>query len=147
MTILQIQVLAKFNRMLLPAAMSCLLATGAQASSCITAGRMDAGKWAPQFQSVRLLDEAGKSLPVKTKSELARVRSVELTEPTLLSVCAGDQPLTRGDETPAPKGPVPAAKPGRFSVAGVGFPKLQVGGELVELKVTVAPDQIVMVTR
>jgi hypothetical protein len=32
-------------------------------------------------------------------------------------------------------------------VAGVGFPKLQVGGELVELKVTVAPDQIVMMTR
>jgi hypothetical protein len=96
---------------------------------------------------VRLLDEAGKPLPVKSKSELARVRSVELTEPTLLSVCAGDQPLARGDETPALKGPVPAAKPGRLSVAGVGFPKLQVGGELVELKVTVAPDQIVMMTR
>ena len=147
MTTLHIQPLAKFKRILLPAAMSCLLAMGAQASSCITAGRMDAGRWAPQFQSVRLLDEAGKSLPVKSKSELARVRSVELTEPTLLSVCAGDQPPTRGDEAPVPKGPVPAAKPGRFSVAGVGFPKLQVGGELVELKVTVASDQIVMVTR
>lgn len=147
MTTLPIQPMAKFNRMLWPVALSCFLATAAQASSCITAGRMDAGRWAPQFQSVRLLDEAGKLLSVKNKSELARVRSVELTEPTLLSVCTGDQPLTRGDDVPAPKGPVPAAKPGRLSVAGVTFPKLQVGGELVELKVTVAPDQVVMLTR
>lgn len=147
MTTFPIQPMAKLNRMLLPVALSCLLATAAHASSCITAGRMDAGRWAPQFQSVRLLDEAGKLLPVKNKSELARVRAVELTEPTLLSVCAGDQPLTRGDAVPAPKGPVPAAKPGRFSVAGMTFPKLQVGGELVELEVRVAPDQVVMLTR
>jgi hypothetical protein len=32
-------------------------------------------------------------------------------------------------------------------VVGLGFPKLQTGGELVELEVTIAADQIVMITR
>jgi len=32
-------------------------------------------------------------------------------------------------------------------VVGVGFPQLQIGGELVELKVQVTPEQIVMVPR
>ena len=42
---------------------------------------------------------------------------------------------------------IPAAKPGRHNVIGIGFPKLQIGGELVELKVQVNTDQIVMITR
>lgn len=147
MTSFPIPSVAKSNLIFLPAVLSCLLATGVQASTCVIAGRMDAGVWAPQFQSLRLLDESGRLLPVKNKAELARVRQVELTEPTLLSVCDGDQSLTRGDPTPVSKGPVPAAKPGRLAVTGVGFPKLQVGGELVELKVTVSSDQIVMMTR
>jgi len=34
------------------------------------------------------------------------------------------------------KGAVPVAKPGRFNVVGLGFPVLQTGGELVELKLS-----------
>ena len=67
----------------------CFLSIGVQASTCITAGRMDNAVWAPQFQSVRLLDEAGRILPVKNKAELTQVRAVELTEAVLLSVCDG----------------------------------------------------------
>jgi hypothetical protein len=124
---------------------ACLLSIGVQASSCIIAGRMDNAVWAPQFQSVRLLDDAGRTLKVKNKSELTQVRSVELMEPALLSVCDGNKALARGEGVQS-KGPVPAAKPGRFNVAGLGFPKLQ-SGELVEFEVTIAADQIVMITR
>jgi len=118
---------------------------GVQASSCITAGRMDNAVWAPQFQSVRLLDDAGRIVPVKNKSELTQVRAVELTQAALLSVCDGNKALARGEGVQS-KGPVPAAKPGRFNVAGLGFPKLQ-NGELVEFELTIAADQIVMITR
>ena len=124
---------------------ACLLPICVQASTCITAGRMDNSVWAPQFQSVRLLDDAGRILPVKNKSELTQVRAVELTEATLLSVCDGNKAVARGEGAQV-KGPVPAAKPGRFSVAGLGFPKLQ-NGELVEFEVTISADQIVMITR
>lgn len=123
----------------------CLLSIGVQASSCITAGRMDNAVWAPQFQSVRLLDDAGRILPVKNKSELTQVRAVELTEVALLSVCDGNKAVAQGEGVQT-KGPVPAAKPGRFNVAGLGFPKLQ-NGELVEFEVTIGADQIVMITR
>jgi hypothetical protein len=34
---------------------------------------MDNSVWAPQFQTVRILDEAGRILPVKNKSELTQV--------------------------------------------------------------------------
>lgn len=128
------------------AALACLLSNGVQASTCITAGRMDAAGWAPQFQAVRLLDGAGRILPVKSKSDLTQVRAVELTEAALLSVCDGNKALIRGDGVVS-KGPVPAAKPGRFRVAGLGFPKLQTGGELVELEISVPADQVVMITR
>lgn len=123
----------------------CLLSMGVQASSCITAGRMDNAVWAPQFQSVRLLDDAGRIVPVKNKSELTQVRVVELTQAALLSVCDSNKALVRGEGVQS-KGPVPAAKPGRFNVAGLGFPKLQ-NGELVEFELTIAADQIVMITR
>lgn len=117
-------------------------------ATCLTAGRLDAdGRWAPQFRSVRLLDEAGRALATRSKADLARVRAVDLTETALLSRCEGDQPLVRGDETPATKAPVPAATPGRLAVSAVGFPKLQTGGTLVELKVSVPTDRVVMVTR
>ena len=117
-------------------------------STCITAGRMSAdGNWSPQFQSVRLLDDAGRRLSVKLKSELTLVRGVELTEPALLSGCEGDRALTRGNDVVTEKLPAPAAKAGRLNVISVGFPKLQIGGELVELKVQVNADQIVMITR
>jgi hypothetical protein len=132
--------------LLFTAALTCLLSNGVQASTCITAGRMDAAGWAPQFQTVRLLDGVGRILPVRNKSELNQVRAVELTEAALLSVCDGNKALTRGDDA-ASKGPVPAAKPGRFNVAGLGFPKLQTGGELVELEISAPADQVVMMTR
>lgn len=124
---------------------ACLLSIGVQASSCITAGRMDNSVWAPQFQSVRLLDDAGRILTVKNKSELTQVRAVELTEVALLSVCDGNKAIAGGEGVQF-KRPVPAAKPGRFSVVGMGFPKLQ-NSELVEFEVTIAADQIVMITR
>ena len=124
---------------------ACLLPIGVQASTCITAGRMDNSVWAPQFLSVRLLDGAGRIVPVKNKSELTQVRAVDLTEAALLSVCDGNKAVARGDGVQV-KGPVPAAKPGRFNVAGLSFPKLQ-NGELVEFEITIAADQIVMITR
>jgi len=74
-----------------------LQSANASDASCITAGRFNAdGKWSPQFQSVKLLDDTGRSLSVKLKSELALVRGVELLEPALLSGCEGDRALTRG---------------------------------------------------
>ena len=124
---------------------ACFFSIGVQASTCITAGRMDNSVWAPQFQSVRLLDDAGRILPVKNKSELTQVRAVELTEAALLSICDGVKAVVQGEGVQK-KGAVPAAKPGRFTVAGLGFPKLQ-NGELVEFEVTIAADQIVMITR
>lgn len=124
---------------------ACLLSIGVQASTCITAGRMDNSVWAPQFLSVRLLDDAGRSLPVKNKSELTQVRAVELTEAALLSVCDGNKAVAQGEGVQS-KGPVPAAKPGRFNVAGLSFPKLQ-NGELVEFELTIAADQVVVITR
>jgi hypothetical protein len=124
---------------------ACLLPIGVQASTCITAGRMDNSVWAPQFQSVRLLDGTGRIVPVKNKSELTQVRAVELTEVTLLSACDGNKAVAQGEGVQS-KGPVPAAKPGRFNVAGLGFPKLQ-NGELVEFEITIAAEQIVMITR
>ena len=125
-----------------------LQSANASESSCITAGRLNAdGNWSPQFQSVKLLDDTGRSLSVKRKSELALVRGVELLEPALLSGCESDRVLTRGNDVKTDKAPVPAAKPGRYNVIGLGFPKLQIGGELVELKVQVNADQTVMITR
>ena len=124
---------------------ACFLSIGVQASTCITAGRMDNAVWAPQFQSVRLLDDAGRNLKVKNKSELTQVRAVELTEAALLSACDGNKPVDRSDGVMS-KGPVPAAKPGRFNVSGMSFPKLR-SGELVEFEVTIVADQIAMITR
>ena len=121
------------------------LSISVQASTCITAGRLDNAGWAPQFQSVRLLDEAGRILMVKSKSELTQVRAVEFTEAALLSVCDRNKPVERAGGVMS-KGPVPAAKPGRFKVAGLSFPRLR-SGELVEFEVTIAADQIVMTTR
>ena len=132
--------------MLFLAVLACILLNGAHASTCITAGRMDTEGWAPQFKSVHLLNEAGRVLVVKNKSELTQVKAVELKEAALLSTCDGNKSLTRGDDASI-KGAVPSAKPGRFNVVGLGFPKLQIGGELVEFEITVTADQIAMITR
>jgi hypothetical protein len=132
--------------MLFLAVLACTYLNVAHASTCITAGRMDTAGWAPQFKSVQLLNEAGRILVVKNKSELKQVKAVELKEAALLSVCDGNKSLTRGDDATI-KGAVPAAKPGRFNVVSLGFPMLQIGGELVEFEIIVAPDQIAMITR
>ena len=132
--------------MLFLAVLTCTYLNGAHATTCITAGRMDTAGWTPQFKSVQLLNEAGRVLVVKNKSELKQVKAVELKEAALLSVCDGNQSLTRGDDANI-KGAVPAAKPGRFNVVGLGFPMLQTGGELVEFEIVVAQDQIAMITR
>lgn len=117
-------------------------------ATCIIAGRLDAGgRWAPQFAGVRLLDDGGRVLSQPARDALSRVREAELTEPALLSRCDGNAPLAKGDDAPAPKASVPAASRGRLKVTAVGFPKLQTGGELVELQVQVPPDRVVMVTR
>lgn len=58
---------------------------------------MDNSVWALQFQSVRLLDEAGRIVPVKNKAELTQVRTVELTEAALLAVCDGNKVVARGE--------------------------------------------------
>ena len=81
---------------------------------------------------------------MKNKSELTQVRAVEPTEAALLSVCDGNKGVVQGDCVQS-KGPVPAAKPGRFTVAGLGFPKLQ-NGELVEFEFAIAAEQIVIIT-
>jgi hypothetical protein len=132
--------------MIFLAVLVCTLFNSAFASTCITAGRMDTAGWAPQFKSVHLLNEAGRVLDVKNKSELKQVKAVELKEAALLSTCDGNKSLTRGDDATI-KGAVPAAKPGRVDVVGLGFPKLQIGSELVEFEITVAADQIAMITR
>jgi len=72
---------------------------------------------------------------VKLKSELTLVRSVDLTEPTLLFGFEGDRALTLRADMTTDKAPIPAAKSGRHKVISLEFPKLQIGGELVELKV------------
>ena len=117
--------------------------------ACITAGRLNGnGQWAPKFDSVRLLDSAGQSISSSNKDDLKNLQVLDITEPALLSACEGDKPLTTEDSSPArTKSPVPAVKPGRFSVVGLGYPQLRVGGALVEVKVQVSADQIVMLTR
>jgi hypothetical protein len=92
---------------------ACPLPIRVHTTACITAGQMDNSVWAPQFQTVRLLDEAGRISPVKNKFELTQVRAVELNEAVLLSVCDTNKALSRADCVQS-KGPVPAAKPGLF---------------------------------
>lgn len=132
------------------ASLVCAVALPALATEapCITAGRLDSqGRWAPQFTTVRLLDEAGRSLIARSKADLSRVRGVELTEPALLSACDHGRSIARGEATPGTQAPVPAAKPGRLAVQAVGFSPLQVGGELVELQVRVSAEAVTMITR
>lgn len=117
--------------------------------ACITAGRLDGnGQWAPKFDSVRLLDGLGRAIASSKKDDLKNLQVLDITEPALLSACEGDQPLTPADGSQArTKTPVPAVKPGRVPVVGLGYPQLSVGGALVEVKVQVSADQIVMLTR
>ena len=81
-------------------------------------------------------------------AHLPRLRRATLDEPALLSSCDGNHTLFNADnEPPGRKTEVPALARGTVDVEGVGYPKLQTGGELVELRVRVPADRVVMLTR
>ena len=57
-------------------------------------------------------------------------------------------PLASADgEPPGRKEPGPALAPGDVEVVGVSFPRLRTGGTLVELRVRVPAERVVMLTR
>ena len=117
-------------------------------AQCIVAGRLSDGQWAPRFDAVQLRGDDGRVVARSSKDALARVTRAELARPALLSRCNGDQPLASADNEPAGrKTEVPALSRGMVDVVGVGFPKLRTGGELVELRVRVPAERVVMVTR
>lgn len=140
---------SKLLRIALLLSISCGSVAHASDVACITAGRLNSnGQWAPKFDSVRLLDGLGRAISSSKKDELKNLQALEITEPALLSACLGDKPMTPADGSQAQtKSPVPAAKPGRVVVVGLGYPQLRVGGTLVEVKIQVSEDQIVMLTR
>lgn len=135
------------------ATLSVALPSSAQSGddNCILAGRITGDqRWAPRLAGVQLLAQSGRAVAGSDKQSLAGVRMVRLTQPALLSRCDGDRELARADDLPSlPKSAVPAASagPGLLAVEAVNFPKLRAGGELVELKVTVPADRVVMLTR
>ena len=117
-------------------------------AQCIVAGRITAGQWAPRFVAVQLRDQSGRIIARADKASLARVRQAELAQPALLSRCDGNAALARADdEPPQAKTEVPALSAGLVEVEAVAFPKLRAGGELVELKVRVPAERVVLVSR
>ena len=116
--------------------------------SCIVAGRLGSdGYWAPRFEAVQLLGADGQALPGGGKQALAAVKQVRLSAPALLSRCDGNGSLAQGPESLGAKTPVPAVGPGVVAVESVSFPRLRTGGELVELRLTVPAERVVMLTR
>ena len=119
--------------------------------TCILAGRITADqRWAPRLPGVQLLAQDGKAVNGSDKQALAGIRQVRLTQAALLSRCDGNRDLARADDEPAgTKSPVPAASagPGLLAVEAVNFPRLRTGGELVELKLAVPAERMVMLTR
>jgi len=117
-------------------------------AQCILAGRLSDGQWAPRFDAVQLRGADGRVIARAGKDALARVTKAELARPALLARCNGEQPLAIGDNEPAErKTQAPALSRGVVDVEGVSFPKLRTGGELVELRVRVPAERVVMVTR
>jgi hypothetical protein len=147
----------QFLRTPLPAAiglaLSCALVGPASAQTdagtCVLAGRITAQQtWAPRFAGVQLLAEGGKVVTAANKQALGGVRQVKLSQPALLSRCDGNNELTRADNEPAgAKAQVPAVSAGLVDVEAVAFPKLRTGGELVELRVRLPAERVVMLTR
>ena len=121
----------------------------AQSSAqCIVAGRLSEGAWAPRMEGVQLLGAQGQVLAGSTREAIAGAKQVRLAQPALLSRCNGDQALLNADAEPAGrKTEVPALSAGVVVVEGVAFPKLRTGGELVELRVRVPGERVVMLTR
>jgi hypothetical protein len=121
-----------------------------EVAQCILAGRLDAEqRWAPQSRGVELLDAAGKRVSGSSKEALANVKAVRLSQPALLSNCNGDQALPEGGASTGNKSPAPAVSASKESVSvqAVAYPPLRVGGSLVELKLQVPAQRVVMLTR
>lgn len=118
-------------------------------AQCILAGRLnDQGQWAPRFAGVQLLGAHGQAVNGASKQLVSAVSQARLARPALLSRCNGDQPLASADGEPrGQKTQVPALARGVVDVEGVSYPKLRTGGELVELRVRVPAQRVVMVTR
>ena len=117
---------------------------------CILAGRLDTEqRWAPQTRGIELLDAAGKAVKASDKAALGSVKQVRVSSPAILSSCNGSAALPSGGDGKVAKSSVPAIKAGAAPIAvdAVAFPPLRVGGELVELRVTVAADRVVSLTR
>ena len=135
--------------LLLAAAAAVAVPAFAQSDAqCIVAGRLSDGLWAPQQTGVHLFGADGKPIVTPTKPALAQVRRATLDEPALLSKCDGNHTLLNADnEAPGRKTEVPALARGSVEVEGVAYPKLQTGGELVELRVRVPAQSVVMITR
>ena len=124
--------------------------TSSAQAQCIVAGRLDASQqWAPQASGVELLDASGKRITASGKDALAAIRQVRISSPALLSACNGNQALAQGGAAAARKPSVPAISAGAapLAVETVSFPPLRVGGDLVELRLTLAPDRVVSLTR
>lgn len=120
-------------------------------SQCILAGRVDGDqRWAPQARGVELLDAQGKRVTSADKAALASVKQARISSPALLSACNGDQALAKGDDLPKAKktsSPAVSAGTAPVNVEAVSFPPLRVGGTLVELRLSLAPDRVVTLTR
>jgi hypothetical protein len=139
----------KSSLLILVAAAAAAPAWAQSDAQCIVAGRLGAdGRWAPQLAGVQLLGADGRAVAAAGRQALAGVKQARLAQPALLSRCNGDSPLANGDNEPAGrKTEVPALSRGVVDVEAVSFPRLRVGGELVELRVRVAADRVVMVSR
>jgi hypothetical protein len=99
------------------------------------------------MQGVQLLGADGKAVTSAGKQALATVKSVRLSSPALLSRCDGNGELALGPDAVGPKGKAPAIGAGVVAVESVSFPKLRRGGELVELKLAVPADRVLLVSR
>jgi hypothetical protein len=139
----------KANHLLLVAAAVVAAPAFAQSDGqCIVAGRLSEGAWAPRFEAVQLRGADGRVIARSSRQALAGVKRAELARPALLSRCNGDQPLANADNEPAGrKTEVPALSRGLVDVEAVSFPKLRTGGELVELRVRVPAERVVMLRR
>jgi len=114
-------------------------------TECIVAGRLDAARWAPKFEGVQLLGAQGQVIAGADKKLVSATSQVRITRPALLSRCDGNGPLANGDSEPAgKKEPMPSLKAGLFVVEAVSYPKLRTGGELVELRVRVPADKVMV---
>ncbi|MBC5763587.1 hypothetical protein [Ramlibacter albus] len=133
---------------LLAAAPMVASAQGINAGNCIVAGRLNEdGRWAPRFDSVQLLGGKDRVIKESKREALHDTQRVRITKPAVLTRCDGDREIARGEETTIPKEPVPAVAPGAYEVESIAFPRLRRGGELVEVKLKLPVERVVMVTR